>query len=75
MTRLKAPIRRETTATIFERGTHRPVIVMVLPNNTLGFRLKGTQRTYYLGIDSCYDLAVKAELASRKRSKGNKIRQ
>jgi hypothetical protein len=70
MTRLTAPIQRETSATVFEKGKHRAVIVMLLPNNTLGFRLKGSHRTFYLPVDGCYDRAVKAEVESNRRVKG-----
>lgn len=72
MTKLSAPIQRETTATVFERSQHRPVIVTLQPNNTIALRLKGTQRTYTLPVDQCYELAVKAEIEFNRRAKRRK---
>ena len=69
MTSLTTPISRETAATHFERGKRRQVIVSLEPPSLLGFRLKGTKRTYYLDAGSCYDLACKAELERTKRGR------
>lgn len=60
--KLKKKIEFETTATVFERSKQRPVIVTVEPAGLVGFRLKGTQRTYYLTPDAGYAVAVKAEV-------------
>jgi hypothetical protein len=59
----------ETSATVFERG-QRNVIVTVEPSGLLGFRLKGTQRTYELTADACYHAAVKADVKSKEKGKG-----
>lgn len=59
----RSKVERETTATVFERSAHRPVIVTIEPERGIvGFRLKGTRRTYELAADSLYCAALKAEL-------------
>ena len=72
MTLLKTPISRETTATQFERGKPRPVIITLEPPSLLGFRLKGTKRTYYLDAGSCYDLACKIAVEKAKPKRGRR---
>ncbi len=66
MTKLKQIVRRETFGTIYSQGKDREVIVSLEPPNVIGFRLKGTQQTYYLTSDGCYMAAVKAALATEK---------
>ena len=67
--KLKEKIEVETDATIFELSKHREVIVIVEPSGTLGFRLKGTKRTYELTAQACYHSAVKAEVNSNGKGK------
>lgn len=69
MTKLKRTVRRETHGTVYSQGKHREVIVSIEPPNVLGFRLKGTRRTYYLTSDGCYLVAVKAALLAEKRER------
>ncbi|HOF17583.1 MAG TPA: hypothetical protein PK082_01640 [Phycisphaerae bacterium] len=61
MTTLKKPVSRETAARQFERGADRPIIVSIEPPGTLGFRLKGTRRTYRLPVATCFLLAVRSD--------------
>ncbi|MHA2279686.1 MAG: hypothetical protein ACXAC5_02165 [Promethearchaeota archaeon] len=69
MTKVKKPVRRETHGGVFSQGKLRPVIVSVEPPNVIGFRLKGTRRTYYLTAEGCYLKAVQAAIAAEKREK------
>jgi len=68
-TTVRRILRRETVGGIFSGGKVRPVIVSIEPPNVLGFRLKGTRKTYYLTAEGCYLQAVQAEVASEKRAK------
>jgi hypothetical protein len=67
MTKLIKPIKRETDATLFERSRRRQVIVVLEPPDQLGFRLKGTKRTYYLDAAVCYEIALQKELEELRR--------
>lgn len=69
MTKLNKPISRETYDTLFEAGKNRPVIVSVEPPNLIGFRLKGTRRTYYLTAEKLYWLALQTELRAKAAEK------
>lgn len=59
----------ETSVTVFERSQRRPVVVKVEPSGLIGFRLKGTRRTYELTADACYHAAVKAEVNSKGKGR------
>lgn len=69
MTSLKRRIKRETSAKIFERSTYRSVIVTLDPPCRIGFRLKGTRRTFWLDADTCYAVAAAAELDRQQKEK------
>jgi hypothetical protein len=69
MTKISRPTIRETYGTVFSAGKLRPVIVSIRPPNVIGFRLKGTRRTYYLTSDGLYVQAVRAELSAGKRER------
>ena len=69
LTTLKRPIHRETAARAFERSEHRPIIVSLEPPATLGFRLKGTRRTYRLSVYIAYKLAVISDANAARRAK------
>ena len=69
MTKLNRPVRRETQATSWERSKIRPIIVSIEPPNLLGFRLKGTRRTYYLPIALCQQYALELFAANERRRK------
>ena len=56
----------ETDATVFERSVHRHVIVSVEPSGLVGFRLKGTRRTYHLPADAGYCTALKADVGAQE---------
>ncbi|HLM57794.1 MAG TPA: hypothetical protein VK422_16940 [Pyrinomonadaceae bacterium] len=63
-------VERETSATFFERSQYRPVVVTIDPERGLvGFRLKGTRRTYELNAGTLYRLAVTADVESQERAK------
>lgn len=68
MTIIRKTVRRETRMQVCERGT-RNVIVSIEPPGIVGFRLKGTRRTYSLTADALYWLALKAHLAAERREK------
>jgi hypothetical protein len=70
----KRSIELETLATVFERSKRRQVIVTVEPSGLLGFRLKGTQRTYELMADAGYHAAVKQDVRAKLRPNG-KVRK
>jgi hypothetical protein len=65
-TKLKRSLVRETSATIFEQGENRPVIVTLYPHGVVGLRLKGTRRTYTLDVQSLYVRAVKAAVDAER---------
>lgn len=72
MTTLKRKLTRETTATIFELGRRRAVMVSLEPPCLIGLRLKGTHRTFYLSADKAYLAAVKAHIAIETRDKSKR---
>jgi hypothetical protein len=72
MTRLKHKLKRETSATVFELGRHRAVIVSLEPPCLISLRLKGTRRTFYLSADTAYVRAVKAHLDAEAREKNQR---
>lgn len=63
----KRAVTLETEATVFERSVHRPVVVTVEPSGIVGFRLKGTKRTYQLTADACYCAALKADVNAQQK--------
>jgi hypothetical protein len=76
MTELNKKVSRVSRALRFERGKHREVIISLEPPDLLGFRLKGTRTTFYLDAETCYCLAVKAQVAAeaKERRKQKKAR-
>lgn len=64
----KRKVALETEATVFERSVHRHVIVSVEPSGLIGFRLKGTRRTYHLPADAGYCVALKADVTAQQKS-------
>jgi len=75
MTKVKKAVYRETAGGIFSQGKKRPVIVSLEPPNVIGFRLKGTRRTYTLTAEGCFMQALKAHLAAEKKEKTKKKRK
>lgn len=69
MTELKKPVRRVSQGKIFEAGKFRPVVVTLEPPYILKFRAKGCKKSYSLTTDACYSMAVKADVAAKKRVK------
>lgn len=67
MTKLKKNLKRETEGTVYECGKRRKLIVEVAPPDLVGFRPKGTKHTYWITAEAGYSMAVKAEVAARKR--------
>ena len=72
MTMLKRKLMRETSATVFELGRHRAVMVSLEPPCLIGLRLKGTRRTFYLPVDKAYLAAVNAHVAAEAREKSQR---
>ncbi len=68
MIKLTKEVARETSATVFERSKHRPVIVSLHPPHILGFRLKGTKHTYFLPVDQCFWIAMQAEQNGKRKA-------
>lgn len=70
MTPINRPLARESAAAMHSAGKARPIIVELSPPGALvGFRLKGTRRTYHLPIDWLYREAVRNEIARQKRER------
>jgi hypothetical protein len=69
MTKLTTKVERETNAKIFECSKHREVIVTLAPPSQIGFRLKGTKRTYWLPAEACYWVALKAHTDAERKVK------
>ncbi len=63
----KRTVECETEATVFERSVHRHVIVSVEPSGLIGFRLKGTRRTFHLLADAGYCVALKADVSAQQK--------
>lgn len=53
MTILSKPVKREVNA-----HYHKPIIVEIDPERGLGFREKGTRKTFYLPVMTAYRMAV-----------------
>ena len=68
MTTTKAT--RETSAVVRDRGIDRPVVVTILPNGTIGLRLKGCRRTFYVDAADTYR---RAELKDAEHENGVSI--
>jgi hypothetical protein len=68
---LNKPIRRETSATVFDRSQLRNLIVSIEPAGregaTIGLRLKGGRRTYRIGVNSVYNAAINLHLQRIER--------
>lgn len=69
MTPTTKPVIRESN----ERLDRRNVVVIVGPGNLLGFRLKGTRKTFETTVGACCHLAMKqhaaAEYARKKAAR------
>lgn len=61
---------RRTESRVHDGGKDRPVIVTIYPK-TIGFRTLGTRQEYKLSIAKCLELAIIAEIESKKRAKKN----
>jgi hypothetical protein len=69
MTTLRRALKRETSATVFERSKRRPLIISIEPGGIISLRLKGNHKSYSLDLESLYDLAVKKSLAAERAAK------
>ena len=69
-TTVNRAVKRQSATAIYSQGRARSVIVEIEPPGAvIGFRLKGTRRTYRLPIDWCYREALRAEIARVKAEK------
>ena len=77
MTGITRPCIRCSDAALHSLGRRRLVIVELRPDRpaVIGFRLKGTRKTYYLPIDHCYREALRAELARLKAERKAKRKE
>ena len=73
MTRVTKTVTRVTDTTIREKGKTREIVVHIDPRR-IGFRAKGCKTTYWLTADYCYNQAVKAEVAAKKKAKAKEKR-
>jgi hypothetical protein len=75
MTAVTRTVKRESPVAKYDRGKSRPVIVTLEPPGTLiGFRLKGTRKTYRIHVGDCFALAVRAHAeAERERKKRERL--
>ncbi len=74
MTDLKRKVRRVTAGTVREVGKARAIVVSLEPPQLLGFRAKGCRRTYYLTAETCYLLAVRADVEARRKERKQRRR-
>ncbi len=72
MTKVRRKWTRETDSLIFERGASRNVIITLEPAGLVGFRLKGTRKTYSLTADKCYMMALKASIMHERKEKSKR---
>lgn len=69
-TTVNRKLQRQSSTAVYSGGRARSVIVELEPPGSLiGFRLKGTRRTYRLPVDWCYREALRAEIARVKLEK------
>lgn len=68
MTTIRRTVKREMLDEIFERGNRRVIVSLEAPN-MVGFRAKGTRRTYYLTASVGWHVALNAHVAAEKRRK------
>lgn len=57
-------IERETAATVYDGGEHRPIVLIIKPGKSLGVRLKGTRTRYEVPVNAVWRMAV--EMATRR---------
>lgn len=70
MTHVTRKVQRISPAAVYSQGRLRSVIICVEPPGDLvGFRLKGTRRTWTLPVSWCYLEACRATLAREKAEK------
>jgi len=77
MTTLKRPVSRRTTLTLDNRRTARQqdqIVVTMYPDGTdrpamLGFRRSRHKHEYLIPLESCFALAVRAEMLERAKFK------
>ncbi len=68
MTGFNRALKRKTEATRYSRGGPRQIVIEIPPGGrTVGFRLAKTRKTYYLATGELLALAIRVELAERKR--------
>jgi hypothetical protein len=75
MTRVKKEWKRVTDGKVFERGKMREVIVVLMPQGVIGFRLMGTRRTYFATTDKLYWWAIKQAQLLRLLEKAREKKQ
>lgn len=68
-TMIRQRVFRETHGTVFSQGKARAVVVSIEPPNLVGFRLKGTRRTYYLTTDGLFLQALRVHVEAEKRER------
>ena len=66
MTEVKRQVKRLTVAVADRRQI---VVEIPPPGRVIGFRLKGTRKTWYLPVDRCYTMAVLAEVEAQRAAK------
>ena len=69
MTNLTRPVKRITHSKVFEAGKMRLIVVTLEPPCLLKFRAKGCKKSYSLTTAACYSMAVKADVADKKKQK------
>jgi len=69
MTILSTPVQRVSNTMIRERGRPRPIVVILHPQGTIGFRAKGCRAEYQLPLDYCYRQAAAAHVAAQRKAK------
>jgi hypothetical protein len=66
MTKLLKNVRRET-GRVYDRG--RSLIVTLEPGDVIGFRPKGTRKTWKTTLGACFLMAVKAQVDADRIAK------
>ncbi len=65
-------VSRETSESERDRGRSRNWIIVVGPGNLVGFRLKGTRRTYETTVGACAALARRQWAVAERNRKAAK---
>ncbi len=63
-----SPVTREMLAQVYQRGRRRPIVCR-LEGGLIKLRLKGTRRTYSVGVPAVWMMAARLAVETERREK------